>query len=132
MHERQKDGQVPLSRVQFLGVITKSDLIEEKEKKGIFSPVFDRNSNGDMTDINSMTARNEMVQELMRKYHMLDDNTYYNYGLKYGRGSSWHCISALGCDALDDGTLTGEYEPIRTAEPVILCIMRRISENGWI
>lgn len=130
--ERMRYGRSELRSKQFIGVITKSDLIEDREKKGRYSVLFDRQHDRDMTDINSMLARSELVKELIHEYHMIDDNERRGYGMEYGKGSSWHCISSLGCDALTDGTLTGEYNPVRAAEPVMACFMRRIAENGWI
>lgn len=132
VEERMRYGSNDLRSRQFVGVIAKSDLIEEKEKKGRYSVLFDRANDRDMTDINVMTARNELVKELIHEYNMIDDNERRGYGMEYGKGASWHCISATGCDTLDDGTLTGEYNPIRAAEPVMACFMRRITENGWI
>ena len=50
----------------------------------------------------------------------------------YGKGVSWHCISALGCDAEMADNLLGEYAPIRVEEPLMTCILNRIRDNGWM
>lgn len=130
VEERQKYERGHLNKMQFIGVITKSDLLEARENSGRFAPLFDRSCDYDMTDVNIMSARSELVQKLIQKYNMLDNKI--SYGAEYGMSNSWHCISSLGCDALNDGTLTGEYRPIRVTEPVMRCFMRRIAENEWI
>ncbi len=144
VEDRRKYDPDHLKDMQFIGVVTKIDLIEEREQNGRFAALFDRYHDYDMADIDIMTARNELARELIAKYRILQNPRDFGYigdnglagntgfGIEYGKGVSWHCVSSLGCDVLSDGTLTGEYRPIRVAEPIVKCLLRRIAENGWL
>lgn len=135
-----------MRKMYFLGVIVKSDLLENAEeikKSGEYDTLFDRNSKDDMLDINQMTARSDQVEEMINVFNLFGDKNLDDFRVDYGETSevgggtgrkavSWHCISALGCDALLADRLLGKYSPIRVAEPLVTCIIKRIADNGWL
>lgn len=135
-----------MKEMYFLGVIIKCDLLENTEEIGGepgYSVLFDRSKPDDMTDIGLMTARSDLVEEMINKFQLLGDRNLQDFRVDYGEmeedgtptehnGVSWHCISALGCDAILNEKLLGKYEPIRVAEPLLTCILKRIADNGWL
>lgn len=144
---RQQYNCLPhMKTMYFLGVIIKCDLIEdapEVRKSGEYDVLFDRRTQGDMVDIGQMTARSDLVREMIDKLKLLGEKKLVDFQRDYGEldedeketgrnAVSWHCVSALGCDAEKGEKLLGEYAPIRVAEPLVTCIVKRIADNGWI
>lgn len=119
-----------MEEMYFVGVIIKSDLLEEMGHRD-YGILFDRRTDG-MTDINQMMGRSRMAVDMIKEFKLFGDKDVDEIGSEYGKDRTWHCISALGCDAQTHGELLGEYAPIRVAEPLITCIVRRLADNGWI
>ena len=119
-----------MEEMYFVGVIIKSDLLEEMGRRD-YGILFDRRTDG-MTDINQMMGRSRMAVDMIKEFKLFGDKDVDAIGSEYGKDRTWHCISALGCDAQIHGELLGEYAPIRVAEPLITCIVRRLADNGWI
>lgn len=118
----------------FLGVIVKCDILQEVDNFGgdlRYDVLFERTDEG-MTDIDQIEGRSQVVQELLRDNELLRGTDLRVIGRDYGKGQTWHCVSALGCDAEENGPLLGEYDPIRIAEPLVTCIMRKLYEEGWV
>ena len=134
-----------LKEMYFLGIIIKSDLLEETEEiqsRTEYKILFDREIVNDIIDKNMMDMRSELVQRMIKELHLFDNIDIDDFKIDFGeidqnknlmgrQAVSWHCISALGCDT-EDGKLEGNYAPIRVAEPLTVCILKRIADNGWL
>lgn len=134
-----------MKEMYFLGIIIKSDLLENTEEiksNREYDVLFDREVLDDMLDKSAMDARSELVQDMIKELRLFGKKNIndfkYDFGEIDGNGKetgrdavSWHCISALGCNP-QEGVLKDEYAPIRVAEPMVTCILKRISDNGWI
>lgn len=135
-----------LKEMYFLGVIIKSDLLEDIEEirsRGEYDLLFDRDISDDMLDLNSMEIRSELVQEMIHELRLFGNEDIDKFKEDFGeidangnltgkKAVSWHCISAQGCGATENGTLAGEYAPIRVAEPMVTCIVKFLIDKGWI
>lgn len=140
-----------LKEMYFAGVIIKSDLLEHCEEimsNSEYRPLFDRTVVNDMCDRDSMDMRSDLVERMIKQLRLFGDKDIddfkEDFSDAYKSGSpairrsqpvSWHCISALGCGAdspKNGGKLHGNYAPIRVAEPLVTCIMKRIADNGWM
>ena len=126
-------GKTKSESTRFLGVIIKSDLlkpmVDEREYGTLFLNLDTDPSNRAEVDLTSDTVT-DMIKEY-RLFGDLSEREVDEIGSEF-KGRSWHCISALGCDAELHGALKGQYEPIRVVEPLIRCIVDRIADNGWI
>ncbi len=139
----QERSLYDLKNKYFLGIIIKSDLLEPIEEiKEKYSLLFEREALSDMLNADSMTMREELVKEMIENFNLIDPEMVNQIELDFGeinldgtstgrRTVSWHCISALGCDTDEDGRLLGEYAPIRVAEPLVTCILKRIADIQW-
>ncbi len=141
----QHDCRSHLEEMYFAGVIIKSDLLEHCEEiksKAEYDILFQRGILDDMLDKDSMEMRNELVQKMIKELHLFGSKDIDEFKRDFGeidrngkptgrQAVSWHCISALGCGS-DGGKLQDEYAPIRVAEPLLTCILRRIADNGWM
>lgn len=79
--------------------------------------------------------RSKKVEDLIKQFDLFGAKKIQDFETDFSSDRvSWHCISALGCatDKPENGHLLGDYAPIRVAEPLITCILKRIAENGWI
>lgn len=132
-----------LKKKYFFGVIIKSDLLEKEEKiraSRKYDLLFDRSVQKDMLDKNSMEGRENLVEEMIKEFRLFGDKNIDDFKEDFGeteekQAVSWHCISALGCSADDPkegGRLKGAYAPIRVAEPLVTCMVKRICENNWL
>lgn len=148
----QQGCQEQLEKMYFAGIIIKSDLLETSDEiraREKYDVLFDRQSVNDMLDTDSMEMRSRLVQEMIREFRLFEPVDIDDFKRDFGeidekgqptgrQAVSWHCISALGCDADTSevhgcgGRLQGEYAPIRVAEPLLTCILKRIADNGWI
>jgi len=93
-----------------------------------------RNTSVDPSMKNIVDLTSDTITDMIKEYRLLgnlSDAEVDEIGEEY-KGLSWHCISALGCDAELHGALKGAYDPIRVEEPLIRCIVDRIADNGWI
>ena len=124
-----------LQQMHFLGILVKSDLLRQteavKNANGKYDTLFDANNNNGMLDISAIFNRSSMVEEMIGDFRLFGDYDLDRIQTNFGE-VSWHCISALGCDAELGGNLLGEYNPIRVAEPIALCILRLLQEKGWL
>lgn len=94
-----------LKQMRFLGIITKSDLVNQNDL---------------------------MPERVLYQQVGFEDEEYRHLKEDYGLGVSWHSISALGCDAFEYDHLLGNYNPVRVDEPIRICIEHRLIENGWL
>ena len=118
---------------RFLGVIIKSDLLSPVVDENTYGTLF-RNTSVDPSMKNIVDLTSDTITDMIKEYRLLgnlSDAEVDEIGEEY-KGLSWHCISALGCDAELHGALKGAYDPIRVEEPLIRCIVDRIADNGWI
>ena len=124
-----------LQQMHFLGILVKSDLLKQteaiKNANGKYDTLFDANNNNGMLDISAIFNRSGMVEEMIEDFRLFGDYDLDKIQTNFGE-VSWHCISALGCDAELGGSLLGTYNPIRVAEPIALCILRLLQEKGWL
>lgn len=136
----QQQGRIyRLEKMNFFGILIKSDLIEQCEQiraEEKYNILFDRDCMDDMFDEDSMSMRSQKVEDLIRQFDLFGSKKIQDFEKDFSKDRvSWHCISALGC-ATDkpggDGKLLGNYAPIRVAEPLITCILKRVADNGWI
>ena len=131
----RQSAQVKQNSRRFLGVIIKSDLLRPVIKNEEYSELF-RDVRVDPSNRNQVSTTSNTITDMIKEYKLfgdLDDKEIDVIGSKYNEvRRSWHCISALGCDAEMHGQLKGKYAPIRLAEPIIRCIVDRIADNGWI
>lgn len=133
-----------LHDIYFCGTIIKSDLIENVEEikqTENYEHLFEREMPEDLLDSNAIQERNILVKEMIERNNLFGDGEQMKKIERTCGGEdnvSWHCISALGCgtDTVGEGSekhgeLKGEYAPIRVAEPLVTCILKRIERNGW-
>ena len=119
----------------FHGVVIKSDLLEnvkEIASNSAYRMLFDRGNTQDILDVNMMSDRSDLVEDMIEDLQLFKGKNLKDFRRDYGKGVSWHCISALGCDAEMADNLLGEYAPIRVEEPLMTCILNRIRDNGWM
>ena len=83
-------------------------------------------------DYNEINGKSMLVEEMIKDYGLFGDEDVADIGTAYGKARTWHCVSALGCDAYTHGELKGDYDPINLTAPLLECIFRRIADNGWI
>ena len=69
---------------------------------------------------------------MLLNYGMLSHEDIDMFCRDYGKGVSRHCVSATGCDAVENDHLLGKYNPINIGDPVISCIVSRMKELGWL
>lgn len=136
-----------MKEMYFLGVIIKCDLLEQVEeikKNHDYDALFERGTPEDLLDLNNMTARSGLIKQMIQERQLLGNRDLESFQAHYGElmedgvtptgrnAVSWHCVSALGCDAEMGGKLLGKYRPIRVAEPLVTCILKRIADNKWL
>lgn len=135
-----------LHEMYFAGVIIKSDLLEQSPQiagNPAYSPLFSRMVKDDYLNNDAMKARRTLAEKLIQELHLfgtLGLNEFrQDFGDEKGKRDavSWHFVSALGCDTTkpspgNPSKLKGKYAPIRVAEPLVTCILKRIVQNGWI
>lgn len=146
---QQYNCQENLKKMYFLGIIIKSDLLEELEEirsNEEYAILFDRNAPNYVLNKNAMDMRSELVEKMIQDLNLFGDTDLNQFKQDFGevepkgeeagrQAVSWHCISALGCDAdspKKGGKLHGEYAPIRLTDPLATCIYQRIIDNGWV
>lgn len=134
-----------LKEMYFCGVLIKSDLLEETDEiqsSGEYQQLFQRENSEDIWDLDSMEVRGELVEDMIRDLKLFGNINMNDFKVDFGelddkgnktgkKAVSWHCISALGCATDDDNCLKGEYNPIRVAEPLVTCIIKRLIDNEW-
>lgn len=127
-----------LKRQYFCATIIKCDLLEGlKEMETIMGTqfLFNRSRYQDLLNEDTTKAREGIVEKIFDKY-VFEDHRQKEILLRdFGGHITWHCISALGCNATEKEEkvfyLDGEYQPIRVAEPLLACLKKKIEENGW-
>ncbi len=117
--------------------VVKCDLLEELEE---FKQLLYEGENVDSFDVDWINTREEVIKVIFERYILGRDYSIANLEREWD-SSSWHLISALGCDPYEDVNEKGEpimrfdpldYRPIRVAEPLITCIRKKLSENEWL
>lgn len=142
-----------MKEMYFLGILIKGDLLEHVEKiraNREYDLLFDRGRERDLFNMNAMQMRSGLVRQMIQEFELFGDVSLDTFLQDFGeidvegnpterQAVSWHLISALGCDVIDrperetaGGTLKGEYAPIRLAEPLLSCIVKRIVDNQWV
>lgn len=136
------DTQDRLKKRQFIGILSKCDLIEQLkgiDKQSDYKMLFDRGVPRDLLDLNAHAMRSGLVAQMILKEQLMTEAAFSVFGQEYG-SRSWHCVSALGCDTESQkenpedktgGKLKGTYAPIGIAYPLMDCILKRILQNGW-
>ena len=126
-----------MKNMYFMGVLIKCDLLENVntiKNNDRYKVLLDRKNPEKEININQMIGRSDLVRSMFEGLELLgEDASVEDFEEDYGDGKSfWHCISALGCDAVPAGPLKGKYAPIRIADPILTCIVRRIADNKWL
>lgn len=141
-----------MKEMYFLGILIKGDLLEHVERiraNRDYDLLFDRGRERDLFNMNAMQMRSGLVQQMIREFDLFGEVSLDTFRQDFGeidvegnpterKAVSWHLISALGCDVnrpegkTAGGTLKGEYAPIRLAEPLLSCIVKRIVDNNWV
>ena len=142
-----------MKEMYFLGILIKGDLLEHVERIRAdrdYDLLFDRGKERDLFNMNAMQMRSDLVRQMIREFDLFGDVSLDTFRKDFGEidadgnstgreAVSWHLLSALGCDVANrpegeaaGGTLKGEYVPIRLAEPLISCIVKRIVDNNWV
>lgn len=144
-------GLKRLKEMYFCGVIIKSDLLEQCEEiksNGEYKHLFqhkkdeEKMKSEDIWDLDAMEVRGELVEDMIQELQLFGNRDINNFKLDFGeiddmgnktnkKAVSWHCVSALGCATDEDKLLTGDYNPIRVAEPLVACIIKRLIDNEW-
>lgn len=118
-------------------VVVKSDLLEDLPE---FYSVMHKKSLFNRKDINlnkdEMFVQQDEIEEIIFDKYVFRDHLQKRKLSDAFNSVSWHCISALGCDAeaVESGLFQFEvedYSPIRLAEPVAARILERVVENNW-
>lgn len=116
----------------FSGVIIKCDLLENLfEDEDKYMSLFERRK---ITEINydEIEGKSTLVEKMIKDHRLFGEVDVADIGIEFEKSRTWHCVSALGCDAYNHDELMGAYNPINVAGPLLECIFRRISDNGWI
>lgn len=116
---------------KFIGVFGKCDLFREQVEKD-YSELVSGNSDEGKQKYDEIQKRSKMTAQMLRNYGMLSHEDMDMFCGDYGKGVSWHCISATGCDVIENDHLLGEYKPINIGDPVISCIVSRMKDLGWL
>lgn len=126
-----------MQNMYFIATLIKCDLLENVTDiagNNKYNVLLKREAPDRVLNINQMIGRSDTVREMFEeldlfggRYRVEDLEGYYGDGKSF-----WHCVSALGCDAEIAGTLKGSYTPIRVADPLLTCIVRRVADNGWL
>lgn len=130
MYRRYGNTDV-LKRKRFIGVIGKSDLLREQVEKD-YGTLVDEGNDKTTQSYNEIEKRSKLTSQLLRSYGILACDEIDMLNQDYGKGVSWHCVSATGCDVVENDHLLGEYKPINIGDPVISCIVSRMKDLGWI
>ena len=129
-----------LGERHFIGIISKCDLLENLDGiKGNpdYEQLFKREIPNDLLNFEAQEIRSELVKDMILNCGLMENDVFEMLGADH-KTISWHCVSALGCDtekesgSMAGGKLLGTYKPIRIAEPLVNCILKRIIENGWV
>lgn len=138
-----------LKEMQFHGILIKSDLLEgvnSIRKNAAYDILFRRDCNQDLMDMQAIETRSQLVQEMIREQGLFGAKSLNDFRIDFGeldesgnmtghQAVTWHCISALGtspAETMDCEYVIENYDPIRVAEPLAACILKRIIKNGWI
>ena len=138
IHSRmQKNILDQMQDMYFIATLIKCDLLENVTDiagNNKYNVLLRREAPDRVLNINQMIGRSDTVREMFEeldlfggRYRVEDMEGYYGDGKSF-----WHCVSALGCDAETAGPLKGNYAPIRVADPLLTCIVRRVADNGWL
>lgn len=113
----------------------KLEYLPEMETYNRYGLLFEHGMSCDLMDADASLARESVVKTLFSD--LMEDGSKKLKQLDR-ENVSFHCISALGCGTqkvIQDGSehfvMTGEYAPIRLAEPLVTCIWKKIQELGW-
>ena len=146
VYERIKDARIQeelqekMKTMYFVGVLSMCDLIEnmptvKADKK--YANLFRRGQiQYSVLDDSEMEGRSYNVKELFTDLELFGENTESKIRMFENdykeKGVFWDCVSALGCDAELAGEVYGEYDPIRVADPLLTCIVKRLEDNNWL
>lgn len=126
-------------QMYFAGALIKSDLMEHMEgvaDNDLYRCLFERARPAETISLETLGLRSSLVSQMIQELDLIDEQDISDITETYGGDSrdsvSWHCISALGCDAEMAGHLKGRYQPIRVAEPLVMVILKRFRDNGWL
>ena len=146
VYENIKDARMQeellekMKTMYFVGVLSMCDLIENMPEVKAEEKYIELFSRGQVQhsglDDNEIEGRSDLVRRLFINLELFGENTeskiaMFENDYKTG-GVFWDCVSALGCDAELAGKIYGEYDPIRVADPLLTCIMKRMEDNEWL